>query len=259
MNFCGWHHQEPCIIVTIGDVEAASSGTATGYGLVNIDGWEGGAPASGGPVPYEQGDGAVRGDVFYAPRSLIIEGSIIATDHEDLADKIAALSALGRYETLTVDESVHSGWVRQMDVARMRPVQITPQSATYATWTMTLETVDWRRVGVDMQSEVIVAGGTPLRNLGTAPAALTLHLDGPLTNPGISWPGGAWQYSGSIGTNNMISVDLERRVVRNPATTVHSRRLASGTWLSLPPGTTTVARTGTGAGTITARWRSSWA
>jgi len=258
MSICGWSHEEPCIIVTIGDVEAVSSGPLYGYGLVSLDGWEGGAPVAGGPVPYVLGDGAIRGDVYYGPRSLIIEGDIVARDHEDLAERVGELSALGRYETLTVDETVHTGWVRQMDVARVRPVQITTHGTTYATWTMTLQSVDWRRVGVDLQSEVVTTAGTSLRNLGTAPAGLILHMEGPLTNPGISWPGGAWKYSGSISSGQMISADLETRVVRNPATTAHSRRLASGTWLQLPPGSTTVKRTGSGSGTVTARWRSSW-
>lgn len=257
MSICGWSHQDPCIIVSIGGIEAVSSGSS-GFGLVSLDGWEGGAPATGGPVPYELGDGGVRGDVFYAPRTLIIEGDIIATDHEDLADKIGELSSLGRYETLTVDETVHTGWVRQMDVARMRPVQITTHGPAYATWTMTLETVDWRRVEPDLQTAVVVSGGTPIRNYGTAPAALTLHLQGPLTNPGITWSGGAWQYSGTVASGQLIAADLETRVVRDPATTAHTRRLASGSWLSPAPGLTTLWRTGSGSGTVTARWRSSW-
>lgn len=259
MSICGWSHQDPCIIASIGGIEAVSNGPTAGFGLVSLDGWEGGAPASGGSVPYEAGDGGVRGDVYYAPRTLIIEGDIVATDHEDLADKIGELSALGRYETLTVDETVHTGWVRQMDATRMRPVQITTHGPTFATWTMTLETVDWRRVEDVLQVETITTAGTPLRNLGTADAALTLHLTGPLTNPGISWAGGAWQYTGTIATGQTISVDLERRVVRDPATTAHYRRFAAGTWLSLLPGLTTVWRTGTGSGSISARWRSSWA
>lgn len=258
MSICGWPHVDPCIIVSIGGIEAVSSGGEDGYGLVSLDGWEGGAPASGGPVAFEQADGGVRGDVYYSPRILTIEGSIRAKSHEDLVDMIAELSRLGRYETLTVDEAVHSGHVRQVDVARMRPVQITQMSTTYAIWTMTLETVDWRRVEPDLQTAIVTASGTPVRNLGTAPAALTLHLAGPLTNPGISWSGGAWQYTGTIPSGTTISVDMERRVVRDPATTAHSRRLASGSWLSPQPGLTTVWRTGTGSGTITARWRSSW-
>lgn len=259
MSICGWPHMDPCITVEIGGIEIASSGNTYGYRLTSdVDGWEGGAPASGGPTAFEGADGGVRGDVYYSPRVLTIEGSIRAKSHEDLVDMIAELSRLGRYETLTVDESVHSGHVRQVDVARMRPVQITTLGPTYAKWTMTLQTTDWRRVEDVLQVETVTTAGTPLRNLGTAPAALTLHLTGPLTNPGISWAGGAWQYTGTIAAGQTISVDLERRVVRDPATTTHYRRFAAGTWLSLAPGLTTMWRTGTGSGTITARWRSSW-
>lgn len=255
---CGWSHEEPCIIVTIGDVEARSSGQQAGHGLVSLDGWEGGAPASGGPVAFEARDGASRGDVHFGPRSLIVEGDTAGEDHADLADLLAGLSSLARYETLTVDETAHSGLVRQTEVSRLRPVQITHHGPTYATWTMQLETVDWRRVGVDQQSLVVPSGGAVARNLGDAPAALTLSLKGPLTNPGISWSGGAWQYSGTVSSGQEIRVDMERRTVRDPATTSHSRRLASGTWLSLAPGATTLNRTGTGSGSVTALWRSSW-
>lgn len=258
MSICGWSHPDPCMIVTIGDVEAVSSGWAPGYGLVNLDGWEGGAPATGGPVSYEAGDGAIRGGVFYGPRSLIVEGSIVAVDHEDLADKIGALSSLGRYETLTVDETLHTGWVRQMDVTRLRPVQITTHSPTYATWTMSLETVDWRRVEPDLQTAVVVSGGTVLENFGTAHAALSVTLHGPLTNPGLSWPGYAWQYSGSVASGQTLVVDMDERRVQDPASATQYRKNAAGAWLSLPPGKTSLSRTGSGSGSITARWRSSW-
>lgn len=259
MSICGWLHPEPCIIVEIGGIEILSSGAGEGYRLTGISGWEGGAPATGGPVPYEAGDGAIRGDVFYGPRTIVLEGSIRARTHADLSEMIADLSSLGRYETLKVDEEFHLGWVRQVEVTRLRPVEITPRGPKSAIFTMTLETVDWRRVEPNLQTALIVPGGTPVRNLGTAPSALTLHMVGPLTNPGITWYQNAWQYSGSIPAGTTISVDMERRVVRNPATTAHSRRLASGSWLSPMPGLTTVWRTGSGSGTITARWRSSWA
>lgn len=259
MSICGWPHKDPCIVVSIGGIEAVSNGPTHGYGLLSpIDGWEGGAPATGGPAPFEQADGGGRGDVYYSSRTLIIEGDILARDHEDLADMIAELSRLGRYETLTVDEAVHSGHVRQMDVARMRPVQITQMSTTYAVWTMTLQTTDWPRVGVDELSQVITSG-TVLRNAGDVPAYLTLTLVGPLTNPGVTWPGGSWRYGASIPAGQTRQVDMRNRVVRDPATSTRYRRHAAGDWPTVPPGDTAFSRTGTGSGSITARWRPTWA
>lgn len=258
MSICGWPHKDPCIVVEIGGIEAASSGSGSGYSLSVLDGWEGGAPVHGGPISFEQADGGARGDVYYGPRTLIIGGGITAHSHEDLADMIGELSNLARYETLTVDEAVHTGHVRQVEVVRDRPVQITQQSTTYATWTMTLRTVDWPRVGVDALSAVI-GSGTVLRNAGTAPAYLSLALAGPLTNPGVTWSGGAWQYRGMVPAGTTLQVDMRHRVVRDPATSRRSRRLAGGDWPSLPPGDTAFTRTGTGAGTVTAHWRSTWA
>ena len=259
MSICGWNHQDPCIIVSIGDVEAVSNGPAYGYGLLApVDGWEGGAPGKAGPIEFEQADGGVGGDVYYGQRTLIIEGDINAHDHEDLADKIAALSSLGRREILTVDESVHSGLVRQMEVSRLRPAQISTHGTEYATWTMTLQTTDWCRVDVDQQSTVIGTGGSVLRNIGDATAYLTLDMVGPLTNPGITWPGGAWEYRSSIPVGTTLTALMRSRVVRDPATSGRSRRHASGDWPTVPPGDTTFTRTGTGTGSITARWRSTW-
>lgn len=258
MSICGWPHEDPCIIVSIGGIEAVSSGTGVGYRVKSLDGWEGGAPATGGPVAFEQADGGVRGDVYYSPRVVVIEGSIRAKSHEDLVDMIAELSRLGRYETLTVDEAVHSGHVRQVDVARMRPVQITTLGPTHAKWTMTLQTTDWPRVGVDGMSQVITSG-TVLRNAGDVPAHLTLTLVGPLTNPGVTWPGGAWQYRGTVPSGQTLQVDMRNRVVRDPVTATRYRRFAGGDWPTVPPGDTAFSRTGTGSGSITARWRPTWA
>ena len=258
MSFCPWPHEEPCTILSIGDLEAVSSGAEIGHGLVSIDGWEGGAPAVGGPVPFESADDAIRGDVYYGPRSLIIEGDTFAGSHAELAEMLGDLSTLGRYETLTMDETVHLGLVRRMDVTRLRPVQITMQSPTWATWTLALESVGWRRLDVDAQSAVITTGGTALANTGTAPTQISFNLNGPLTNPGLSWPGGAWQFSGTVAAGQSLVVDMDQRRVQDPKTTTQYRRLASGSWLALPPGTTTVKRTGTGSGTITAKWRSAW-
>lgn len=256
---CGWSHEEPCITVSIGEVEAVSSGSGPGYGLVSLDGWEGGAPAEGGPVPLESADGGVRGEVLYRPRSLIIEGDVVARDHLELSELTAGLSSLGRYEMLTVDETAHAGLVREVEVSRLRPVQITTHGPTYATWTMHVMSVDWRRFGVDLQSRSVSAAGVGLENIGSAPAPTVLRLVGPLTDPGIQWSGRTWRYYGSIPAGTTIVVDMEARNVKNASTGVQSRRRAQGDWLALPPGTTHVSRVGSGAGSVTVEWRSAWA
>lgn len=258
-----WQVPDPCIVVELPNGIELMGQTHRGveYTLSSWDGWTNGPEVRGGADVWENADGGTPGDVYLSGLNLAFEGLIrgrSATHLQELQAELGSLLTRERWGTLRVHED-HLGLSRQVDVARGGRPTITPLSQKVARYSVQLQSASPYRLDVDLQSAVVTTGGTALLNIGNVPAALTLHLAGPLTNPGISWPGGAWQYSGSIGTNNMISVDLERRVVRNPATTVHSRRLASGSWLSLPPGTTTVARTGTGNGTITARWRSSWA
>ena len=251
---------DPCVVVTLGGVEIASDDAPFGVHLSGWSGWTGGPMVSASVTPWESRDGAARGDVLMRPRAVTMSGQIHGRSAEDLAEMVEELSVAGlaeRWSTMTVYEQ-HLGLERQVTVARTGPADIEVLTPTIATWTLSVQADDWRRVGVDQQSLVVPSGGAVARNLGDAPAALTLSLKGPLTDPGISWSGGAWQYSGTVASGQEIRVDMERRTVRDPATTEHFRRYASGTWLSLPPGNTTLTCTGTGSGTVTASWRSSW-
>jgi len=248
--------------VTLDGIEITSDprSQAPGYTLSAWDGWTGGAEVAGGAVPWEAADDGVRGDVWLQGRSVALSGLIRGQSAADTAQMMEALGGVltrTRWGQLVVDEE-HLRLSRQLTVARGGRVIMDLLTPTIATWALTLQSPDSRRVSTQ-QSAVTIGAGTPLVNAGNMYADLTLVMTGPLTNPGISWPGGAWQYGGTIAPGVTLNVDMARRVVRNPATTQHFRRLAQGTWLSVPPGSMHVNRTGTGDGTISARWRSSWA
>lgn len=264
MSVCGYWHPtpEPCTIVTLDGIEMVSSGAGL-YGLTSpIDGWANSGASSGGPVPWENADGGIMGDTWFQGRSLTIEGDIEAPDHQAFADAVEELGSVLTYQrtgTLEVDETVHLGLVRQIEVTRTRPVQITALGPQYGIFTMQLEAADFLRTSVDQQQATLTTGGVSLRNDGNAQADLVVRMQGPLTTPGLEWPGGSWTFDSNIAGNVTIEASFTTRLVINVASGAHHRHRATGSWLRLPPGTTTVKRTGTGNGTMTAVWRSSWA
>lgn len=256
---------DPGTVVTLpGGIELVADDTGhPELTLARWDGWTNGADSRGGAVLWETADGGVEGDVHLSGRNLAFEGLILADSPSrmwELSEQMGSILTRERWGTLRVDEE-HLGLSRQVSVARGgRPV-VTPLTATVAAYQVQLQSASPLRLDVTEQSVVVPAGGVDLVNAGNHPAAVTLTLRGPLTNPGLAWPGGSWVYRGTVGSGQTISVDMWRRVVRDPATSKHSRNLvvASSTdWLRLAPGTTRVSRTGTGAGSITAAWRSSW-
>lgn len=264
MSVCGhWHPtSEPCTVVSLGDIDMVSSGAGL-YGLTSpIDGWANSGTSSGGPVGWDTADGGIMGDAWFQGRSLTIEGDIEARDHAEYAEAVERLGAVLTYPrtgVLRVDEVVHLGLVRQIEVTRTRPVQISALGDSYGIFTLQLEAADFVRTDVDLQSVTVPAGGVDVRNIGGAPAATTARLVGPLTNPGLSWPGGSWSYQGSVASGQTILAEMWRRRVVDEATATHSRTRAQGSWLAVPPGTTRISRTGTGSGRVELEWRSSWA
>lgn len=264
MSVCGhWHPTpEPCTVVSLGDIEMVSSGAGL-YGLTSpIDGWANSGTSPGGPASWATADGGIMGDAWFQGRSLTIEGDIEARDHAEYAEAVERLGAVLTYPrtgVLRVDEVVHLGLVRQIEVTRTRPVQISALGHAHGIFTIQLEAADFVRTDVDLQSVTVPTGGVDVRNIGTAPAATTARLVGPLTNPGLSWPGGSWSYQGSVASGQTILVEMWRRRVVDEATATHSRMRAQGSWLAVAPGTRNIKRTGSGSGRVELEWRSSWA
>lgn len=253
---------DPCIVVTLPGGLELHAGPPKRGDLLTLDqweGWAGGPEFDGGRVPWEVADGGFRGDVWARGRNLMFRGLILADSPEEFAETQEQLSSVltrARWGTLRVDED-HLGLARQMTVARTGPASINQLTDRTGQYAIGFQSADPWRLSVDAVS-VEIGASSPLQNLGNQDAAVSVQLVGPLTDPGISWPGGYWRYSGTVASGRTISVDMERRVVRDPATAIHSRNRAAGTWLSLPPGTTTVSRTGTGSGVVRLTWRHTW-
>jgi hypothetical protein len=251
----------PCVKVSLQGLDFVSgSRERDRITIAGWDGWTNGTSRTGGPVAWEHADAGVKADVFEESRRITLEGLIIERTPVALWERMEELGAIltrPRWAQLVVEEE-HLGLVRQIEVTRLQKPMITPRSSRLAAYTLELEAAGFLRQDVESQTATLTAAGVDVRNLGTAPAPTSAQLVGPLTNPGITWPGGAWTYTGTIASGTTINVDMDRRVVRNPATTGHSRQLVSGSWLAIPPGTTRLTRTGSGSGRVSVTWRSSW-
>lgn len=259
MHSCGIWHPEPCQIITVQGLEITSDSGSI-FGFSSFRGWDDEVETSGGPIAWAGTDGGVQGDVYFGSRVLTIEGDIEAPSHAALMEARAELGALltrDRWGTMIVDETFHLGLVRSMTVSR-RSLQITNVGVQDAIFTMVLAADDFPRRDAETQTAVIPAGGATLKNLGDMDAAVTATLRGPLTNPGLTWDDKGWRYAGTIASGQTLTVDMRREMVRNPSTGIHYANKVGGDWIALPPGSTKVSRTGTGSGSITLGWRSTW-
>lgn len=257
---------DPCVLVTLpGGLElTADPGQSQAeFTLAGWSGWDEGPEPSGGAVPWGTEDDGIEGDVIFQGRNLEFNGLIVGRSPQqywELRQELGAVLTRARWGVLQVDEE-HLGLYRQVRVARGgRPVFGNPMSDRVGSYQVQFQSATHLLSDIEEQSATIATGGTSLQNVGNADAYPVVSLVGPLTNPGLTWPGGVWTYNATIPSGTTITVEMDRRRVRNLATTAHSANVVSGSvgWLSLPPGTTTVKRTGTGSGSITAKWRSTW-
>ena len=256
---------DPCVVVTLpGGVELAAElgHTRAGFTLGGWSGWDEGPEVVGGGVPWDTADGGIEGDVYLRGRDLAFSGLIIGRSpahYWELRQELGSVLTVARWGDLRVDER-HLGLARQARVARGgRPVFGDPRSDRIGEYQVQFQSASHLRTDVDLQKVTVPAGGVDVRNIGNAPALVTARLVGPLTNPGLSWPGGSWSYQGSVASGQTILVEMWRRRVVDEATATHSRTRAQGSWLAVPPGTTSIKRTGSGSGRVELEWRSSWA
>lgn len=255
---------DPCVLVTLpGGIElAADPGRSSAeFTLSGWSGWDEGPESVGGAVPFDAADSGIEGDVSFQGRNLTFSGLISGRSPQhywELRQELGAVLTRERWGELRVDED-HLGLARQVRAARGgRPVFGDPMSDRIGSYQVQFQTASHLRLGVDAQSVTVPTTGVDMVNLGNVGADLTAKLVGPLTNPGLSWPGGSWTYQGSVAAGQTITAEFWRRRVVDEATGDHERTRAQGTWFEVPPGTTRMSRTGSGSGRIELTWRSSW-
>lgn len=237
---------------------------ASRISLAELDGWTNGSTARGGPVPNEYGPGGTWGMVFPEGRRLRLGGMIHGATQRDLwrqmEDLGSVLTAPVR-DWLRVDEE-HLGMSRQIEVTRLERPLITPLSQKHASYTLTVESATFPRLGTEENVTSIPVGGSAAAvNVGNHDTVLEAMFYGPLLSPRLRFGGaepGTWRYGANIGVGQRLQVEFDRRIVRNPGTQGHSRVYASGDWPALVPGQTTFWLEGSGSGRVELRWRSAW-
>lgn len=255
-----WFSTE-CVSVSLQDLDFSSQRDGV-LGLTGWEGWTNGGETRGGIADHLTADGGVPTRIDFGARRIRLEGDIDAATHFEMReymDRLGRVLTNPRWDWLRVSEEA-LGLDRQIRVSRVSPVQITQVSYKYAIWTIDLLADTYPRLGQVERSVTLNAGeAINLTNAGDYPASLTVVMKGPLTDPWFSYGGTSWKYNGSVASGQTISVDMDRRIVRDPATSAHSRWLATGSWLQLPPsGLKGSIAAGIGSGSITFKWRDSW-
>lgn len=252
-----------CLEVSLQGITMHGEGDSL-YGLTApIEGWGGGVSTRGGVEDYHDADGGFPTEVLYGGRDMVVEGEIVAPDHRALfaaKEQLETLLSTPREDWLRVREE-HLGMDRQILVHRPRPVQVTLFGHRHGIFTMSLRSATYPRLAVEESELVLSPGGSGRQeNVGDYPAALSLYLTGPLTNPRLTWSSTFWwQFNGTIPAGETRIVDMTRRMIRNPARGTRLDLAGTGTWPKVDPGYRTVSMSGTGSGAARMVWRSAWA
>ena len=216
VRWVGRPHQGPCFL------------------LQRLDGWWGGGAVSGGVTPFDQADSGLHGDTYLHGRVVTLRGKILTDNgaqQMDAFDELTSVFASSRRVNLTVDEPERK-LARMLTVTPTALPEPQPLSDRVADGSGPGEAGPDPRRGVCAEAGPLPPGGPPRRPPGHYPAGLSFALNGPLTNPGFTWSGGAWSYGGSVASGKRLFVDAVRRTVRDPDTTAHSRAKP----LALAPG-----------------------
>ena len=251
-----------CLSVSIQGVTLVAEGSSL-FGLSDWDGWGGGGSTVGGVEDYPDRDGGFPTEVVYSGREITLEGTIAAGSHEEFAaarERMEKLLTNPREDWLRVQEN-HMGLGRQILVHRARPAMVTPLSDRAGKYTLSLRSATYPRLAVE-ESELALRPGESGRqeNVGDYPANMSVFLNGPLTNPRLTWSSQFWwQFNGTIPSGETRVVDMTRRMIRNPAAGTRLDLAGTGTWPKVDPGYRTVAMSGSGSGSARLVWRSSWA
>ena len=249
------------VVARLGGLEwQGRPGQGSPFVLRSLEGWWLGGAWSGGPVAWDNADGGVQGDVTVGGRTISLRFLVFTSNGREQMDALDALAgtwAANRWQALEVEETERD-LVRQLVVSPRDLGEPNIISDTVASVTWVLTSATFPLVAPKVETVTVSTGGVDVRNAGTYPAETTARLVGPLTNPGLSWPGGSWSYQGTVASGHTITAEMWRRRVVDEATATHSRMLAQGSWLAIPPGATNIKRTGSGSGRIELEWRPSW-
>lgn len=232
------------------------------YGITGWSGWIEAPDTKGGAAAYESADGGSETPVYHQGRGITLEGRIEALTRQELWQMAADLGVIltsNRWAPMEVTEDALDVPTRMIRVRRTRSPRVTFDSWTSAIFTLELESAGYPRLDAAQSTAKLAMGeAKTVENLGDYPASVSATLTGPLVNPTITWPGGVWTYTGSIPAGEQRVVSFSNRNVRDPASARNYRLSASGQWPKADPGSATWSLSGSGSGSVSLYWRSSW-
>lgn len=235
-------------------------------------GWE--DPASTIQVePRTRAHGGVAGEAFMQPRTVVVEGNIVAPSASALVgalDRLNAAASLG--ETVLMEHGPSGDrWVR----ARRQGAVLAPKiTATHARFSVQFVCPEPRRFGTELTAEIALpssSGGLrfpvrfPLRftaattggaqtlvNTGQVAGPVWLRLDGPsnpadppLTGPVVTQVSTGrrlvFASSLSLGYGEWVDVDAERQTVLAQGTSSRAQWVTEDGFPTFEPGVNTYA------------------
>jgi len=204
--------------------------------------------------------GGWGGRSWLTPRTITLEGEILAPDRETLLGAIDRVHAAAALDATTLRIVEPGGVDRSCEVRRAAPVAVATLG-TAASWSVQLIAQDPRRYGpmvgpliTGLPASVgglappvtppltvgatVVQGSVRVVNAGTIGARPLLRIDGPVQQPRIvvldeSGTVRALAYNGNLSAGEWLSIDTDTHAVLIGGT-VSRRGLVSGTWPEIP-------------------------
>lgn len=232
-----------------------------------FDGW-GSTGSTASLVQRVRGHGATSSEGFYRPRTMTVEGLILAPVAGMVSGAVDLLSAavgLKPFQMLVSEQ----GRVRNVMARRQDDVQVTYLSDVAARYSVQVVAGDPRKFGdlVSVSTRLPFSSGGLVRpstwprtwsgvsgtgrvsvvNPGNTEAPVWLRIDGPL-------PAGGWTVTHqakqasltfssalALGVGEFVTVDMDRREVLAQGQAPRSGYVTSRGWFSLDPGVNDIA------------------
>lgn len=233
------------------------------WSLVELDGWGASRTSRRLQQRARQG-GSWASKGFSAGRSVSLSGKVFAPSAQALQ---AAFDRLN--DAADVNEArlivTEAGLARWADVGRSDDVLWRWLSATEASWSVQVESEEWRKFGALLQdtttlpstsggltvpftvpftiNATTVTGQVSLTNPGNAPGPVVLRIDGPVRGPIITHVSSGAQlvFSSSIviGAGEFLLVDMDAHEVLANGQAGRNGWITSRGWSAFDPGVNT--------------------
>ena len=254
--------------IAIGDLVLGTVDPAgVRFTVDKFDGW-GSTGSTASLTQRARGHGATSSEGFYRPRTMTIEGLMMAPVAGMLSTAVDELSlavSLGQFDMLVSEQ----GRVRSVSAQRQDDVQVTYLTDIVARYSIQVVAKDPRKFG-DLVSAstrlpfssgglirpstwprtwtgVSGTGQVTINNPGNTQAPVWLRIDGPL-------PTGGWTVTHqgkkssltfatalALGSGEFVTVDMDRREVLAQGQAPRSGYVTSRGWFSLDPGDNVIA------------------